>query len=145
MPDLGFWTLAQQEPDRLAVVDPDYNEVSRGDLLAGAHQPVHSLRALGLEAGGVIATGMPNGLPMLELFMAATQAGWYITPINFHLAAPEIAYIIQDSEAKAVFGDERFADVLTKGVAEIGYPSERSFAVGDVPGFSSYEDLKTGQ
>ena len=32
---------------------------------------------------------------MLELYLAATQAGLYITPINSHLAAPEIAYIVQ--------------------------------------------------
>src|SRR5258708_39603030 len=127
MPDLGFWSLAQADPDVLAVVDPEYLEVTRGELLASANQIVHGLRELGLEEGDVIATVLPNGIPMLELFMAATQAGWYITPINFHLAAPEIAYIIGDCEAKALFGHERFADILTRAVEELGYPSERSF------------------
>ena len=145
MPDLGFWTLAQSDPEQLAVVEPDYTEVTRGELLARANQIVHGLRARGLKTGDVIATVVPNGAPMLELFMAATQAGWYITPINFHLAAPEIAYIVADCEAKALFGHERFADVLGKTVAEIGYPSECSFAIGDVPGFSSFESLKAGQ
>ncbi|HWW52925.1 MAG TPA: acyl-CoA synthetase [Acidimicrobiales bacterium] len=143
--DLGFWTLAQHDPDHLAVVDPDGHEVTRGELLASANQLVHALRALGLEQGDVIATVVPNGIPMLELFMAATQAGWYITPINFHLAAPEIAYIVADCEAKALFGHERFADTLTKAVAEIGYPTDRCFAIGDVPGFQPYAELKAGQ
>jgi long-chain acyl-CoA synthetase len=143
--DLGFWKLAQSQPDALAVVEPDGNEVTRGELLAGANQIVHGLRAMGLEQGDVIATVMPNGAAMLELFMAATQAGWYITPINFHLAAPEIAYIVSDCEAKALFGHERFADVLTKAVAEIGYPPERSFALGAVDGFRPHDQLKSGQ
>jgi long-chain acyl-CoA synthetase len=145
MPDVGFWKLAQQHPDELAVVDPEYHELSRGELLAAANQLVHGLRQLGLEDGDVIATVLPNGAPMLELFMAASQAGWYITPINFHLAGPEMAYIVADCGAKALFGHERFGEVLTKAVAEIGYPPERSFAIGALPGFSSYESLKRGQ
>jgi long-chain acyl-CoA synthetase len=145
MPDLGFWTLAQQQPDALAVVDPDYGEVTRGELLASANQLVHGLRELGLKEGDVIATVLPNGTAMLELFMAATQAGWYVTPINFHLAAPEIAYIVGDCEAKALFSHERFADLVTKAAAELGYPSERSFAIGDVPGFQPYEKFKAAQ
>ena len=145
MPEIGFWKLAQSEPDRLAVVDPDGAEVTRGELLSRANQIVHGLRELGLRQGDTIATVVPNGVPMLEVFLAATQAGWYVTPINFHLAGPEIAYIVSDCEAKAVFGHERFADTLQKAVAEIGYPAERSFAIGDVPGFQSYESLLAGQ
>ena len=145
MPDLGFWSLAQADPDVLAVVDPEHHEVTRGELLASANQIVHGLRELGLQEGDVIATVLPNSIPMLELFMAATQAGWYITPINYHLAGPEIAYIIGDCEAKAVFGHERFADVLTRAVEELGYPAERSFAIGHVPGFQPFEKLKASQ
>ena len=86
MADLGFWRLAGQDPDRLAVVDPDGRELSAGELLAASNRLVHGLRALGLRRGDVLATVLPNGAEMLELFLAATQAGWYITPINHHLA-----------------------------------------------------------
>ena len=44
---------------------------------------------------------MPNGVEPIELYLACFQAGWYLTPINNHLAAPEIAYIVDDCEAKA--------------------------------------------
>ena len=33
---------------------------------------------------------------MIELYLAATQAGFFLTPINHHLTAPEIAYIVGD-------------------------------------------------
>lgn len=145
MSEIGFWKLATEHPDALAVVEPDYTEVSRGELLARSNALVHGLRALGLRQGDTVATLLPNGVRMLEIFMAATQAGWYVTPINFHLAAPEIAYIVDDCEAKAFFGHDRFSDTLQKAVAEIGYPAERSFADGDVAGFVPIDALVSGQ
>jgi long-chain acyl-CoA synthetase len=145
MADLGFWRLAGQDPDRLAVVDPEGGEISAGELLAASNRLVHGLRALGLQKGDVLATVLPNGAPMLELFLAATQAGWYITPINHHLAGPEIAYIVDDCEAKALVGHERFAGELTRAAAEIRLGPEGRFAVGDVEGFRPYPDLSDGQ
>ncbi len=39
---------------------------------------------------------------MIELYLAATQAGLYLVPINHHLAGPEIAYILADSAREGV-------------------------------------------
>ena len=41
MADLGFWNFARREPNRLALVDPDGREWTRGELLAGCNQAVH--------------------------------------------------------------------------------------------------------
>ena len=51
---------------------------------------------------------------MLELYLGAIQIGLYLTPINHHLVGPEIAYIVNDSDAKVFVGHERFADELAK-------------------------------
>ena len=45
MGDLGFWALAQEDPDHLALVTPDGDEVRSGELLGRANQVVHALRA----------------------------------------------------------------------------------------------------
>src|SRR5262245_57372461 len=100
MSDFGFWNLAQQQPDHLALVEPDGRELSARELLTGTNQLVHGLRSLGLRRGDCIAAVLPNGAPMIELYLAAGQAGWYLTPINHHLTASEIAYIVRDSDAK---------------------------------------------
>ena len=145
MADLGFWALAQADPSYVAVIDPEGNETTSGALLATANQVVHGLRALGLQEGDAIATVLPNGLEMLELYLAALQAGWYLVPINHHLVAPEIAYIVSDSDAKAFVAHERFADTCAAAAEELGFPKEGRFAVGEVPGFRHYEELKDGQ
>ena len=103
---LGFWNLGRERPDRTALVLPDGTRLSYGELLARNNQVVHGLRSLGLETGDTIATVLPNGLAMVELYLACQDSGLYITPINHHLVGPEIAYIVSDSEAMVLIGDE---------------------------------------
>ena len=45
---LGFWARAQENPDWIAVVDPDGTEHRAGDLLARANQLTRALRDIGL-------------------------------------------------------------------------------------------------
>jgi long-chain acyl-CoA synthetase len=144
MSDLGFWRLATTDPDHLALVDPDEREVSAGALLAESNRLVHGLRRLGLERGDVVATVLPNGAPTIALYLAATQAGWYLVPINHHLTGPEIAYIVQDSGAKALVVGERFGAAARVAVAEIGFPERARFAVGRVEGFRPFPELTEG-
>jgi long-chain acyl-CoA synthetase len=149
MADLGFWAIAQEDPDHLALVEPDGTEVAAGDLLGRTNQLVHGLRELGLQPGDAIAMVLPNGAEVFELYLAALQAGWYLVPINHHLVGPEIAYIVADCDAKAFVGHDRFADICTAAVAALDFPEHRRFAVGEggrsIPGFRPYDDLKTGQ
>ena len=107
---MGATGAERRYPPIGRMVDADGTEISRGELHASCNQVVHGLRALGLDKGDCVATFLPNGAPMIELYLAVTQAGWYMTPINHHLTAPEIAYILGDCEARAFFSHERFAD-----------------------------------
>jgi long-chain acyl-CoA synthetase len=137
--------MAAANPDRDALVTPDEEIVSAGELLARANQITHGLRALGLDAGDTIAVVLPNSREMIEVYLGALQMGLYLTPINHHLVGPEIAYIVNDSEAKVVIGHEQFADALTKARTEIGLGDEGLFAVGAVPGWRPYAELVDGQ
>jgi long-chain acyl-CoA synthetase len=82
---------------------------------------------------------------MIEVYLAALQAGWYLVPINFHLVAPEIAYILKDSGANAFVAHERFADVAAAAADEAGIDPAGRLAVGDVPGFASYDAVRDAQ
>jgi long-chain acyl-CoA synthetase len=145
VPNVGFWKLAQEEPERVAVIEPDGRETSAGALLRAANQLVHGLRARGLRPGDAIAAVLTNEVAMLELFMAAWQAGLYLTPINSHLASPEIAHIVGDSEAKVLICSERTAEVTRRAADALGFPEGARFSTGDSPGFRPYASLKEGQ
>ncbi|MFI6596108.1 acyl-CoA synthetase [Nonomuraea sp. NPDC050536] len=146
MGTLGFWRLAQADPDWIAAVDPDGREHRAGDVLAQANRLVHGLRSLGLEAGDGVCGLVPNGVDGLALYLAALQAGWYYTPINWHLTGPEIAYIVADSEAKAFIVDERYLAEGARGAEAI--TPERRFLIGSavppVP-FRQIGELTDGQ
>ena len=92
-----------------------------------------------------LALVLPNGVEMVAAYLAGTQIGLYVTPINHHLVGPEIAYIVADSEAKVFIGHERFADELAKVVDELGDAAPPAFAVGDVDGFRPFDELVDGQ
>ncbi|WP_334143372.1 acyl-CoA synthetase [Rhabdothermincola sp.] len=145
MAELGFWKLAQSDPDRVALVTPDGAEHTAGELLAAANQVSHGLRAQGLERGDTVACVLPNGLEMIQLYLGAMQIGLYLTPINHHLVGPEIAYIVNDSEAKVFVASARYADEVRKAMTEITLDADRCFAVGPIEGLRPWSDLLEGQ
>jgi long-chain acyl-CoA synthetase len=142
----GFWRRAQESPGWIAAVDVDGTEHAAGDLLGRVNKITHGLRARGLRPGDGIAAVLPNGVAPLELYLAALQAGWYLTPINWHFTAPEIAYIVRDCEAKAFFVHERFAPAGTAAADLAQLKSSARFSYGGgVPGFAPVDELRAGQ
>jgi long-chain acyl-CoA synthetase len=142
---VSFWSHAQDNPNWVAIVEPDGTEVAAGDLLSRANQLTRGLRAAGLRPGDGIAALLPNGSAALEVYLAAQQAGWYLTPLNWHFTAPEIAYIVADSGARAFFVHERFAALGSAAADQAGLAHAARFSYGAVPGFTPVEDLRQGQ
>ena len=142
---MGFWTIARESPEKLCLVDPEGVEVTYGELLERSNRLVHGLRALGLQPGDGVAIVLPNGSEFYALFFAAMQAGWYFTPINCHLVGPEIAYIVDDSETKALIVARALRRAVRGRGEEIALPPERRFAIGDVDGFRPFDELIAGQ
>ena len=142
---LGFWQRALASPDWVAAIDPDGTEHTAASLLARVNQLTSGLRALGLQPGDGIAALLPNCVAALEVYLAALQAGWYVTPINWHFTAPEIAYIVRDCEAKAFFVHERYGAAGAAAADEAGVPAAGRFSYGRVPGFRPVTELRAGQ
>ena len=98
--------------------------------------PVQGLR---LGVGDVVVVMMPNCIDLVALYFAAMECGLYIVPINWHLTGPEVAYIVEDSEAKAFIGHERFAEAAT--IAAAGIDDQARFALGSIAGFRPLAEL----
>src|SRR5437870_13326830 len=141
----NFWGFVNQHPHKVAIVDADEQQILQADLLASVNQLSHGLRGLGLERGDSIAAMLPNSREALELYLAMQQIGVYLTPINFHLVGPEIAYILHDSEAQVFIAHAKYADALRAALEETGFPRDRVFSVGAIDGLQEYDQLKKGQ
>jgi len=144
-PTLGFWKIAEENRDRLAIIAPDYTEITYGEFYDLVNRISHGFAALGLEKGDHISTALPNGIEQVALCMAAFQSGYYITTINWHLVGPEIAYILGDAQSKVFVTHEQFAGEVVRAADEAGVPANARFAVGDIEGFQPFSKLTDGQ
>ncbi|MFF1586624.1 acyl-CoA synthetase [Streptomyces sp. NPDC058286] len=144
-PPNGFWAQATADPGRTVLVAPDGEEWTAGRLHADVNKLVHGLRAAGLERGDAFAVVLPNGVEFFTAFLAASQAGFYMVPVNHHLVGPEIAWIVADSGAKVLIAHERFAEQAVSAADEAALPAGQRYAVGTVDGFRPYAQLADGQ
>ncbi len=145
MAEHGFWSYAQRDPSRLALVDPSGREWTRGELFAECNKLVRGLREEGMATGDVLAVLLPNSAEMMALYLACAQAGFYLTPINWHLAPAEVAYIVNDCEARVFVAHERVGELARAAADQLDFPAEARFAVGLIEGFRPYGDLTAGQ
>ncbi len=115
---------------------PDGRTVTRGELLARANQLVHGLRALGLTAGDTVAVVLPNGLPMVELYLG--RAPGRALP---HADQPPPRRPRDRVHRRRLRGQGASSPTsaspttVTKAPhRDSTFPAERRFAVGDIAG-----------
>ncbi|GEL26541.1 putative acyl-CoA ligase [Pseudonocardia sulfidoxydans NBRC 16205] len=129
---LSFW--AARRPDVPAVTAPD-GERSFAALDAEANRVARVLRRAGLVPGDAVAVLLPNRCELAVVYYAALRAGLRFVPVNRHLAADEVHYVVDDCEALAVVADHRFAEVADAATAPIGRLRLRLSVGGAIPGF----------
>ncbi|HEY0448067.1 acyl-CoA synthetase [Actinophytocola sp.] len=141
MASIGLWNIAREQPDRAAVVGPDGRQLTYAELAAAADRYGRGFQAMGLSPGDAIVVLLPNGTDLASVYFGAFQTGLYVVMANWHLVGAEVAYLIEDSGAKAFVAHERFADVAADAAARGGLPAAGRFAVGEVPGFTPLSRL----
>ncbi len=87
-------------------------ETSFAELDAGANRVANGLVALGVKPGERVAFLGKNHPLYFEALLGAARIGAVMTPVNWRLAPPEVAYILDNCQARVVFVGEGFAEVL---------------------------------
>lgn len=135
-------------PDKPAIImHPSGTVVTFGELEARANQLAHLFRSAGLVEGDAVAMLMENSEHFHAVMWAARRAGLYYVPVNTHLTAAEVAYIVDNSNAKAIVGSGGLRDLLAGLEAELpnGLPAVRLIVDGDLDGWQSYPECAAGQ
>ena len=127
---------ADIKADEIAIHDPNGTRTF-GQLNGNANRFVRFLRAQGLTAGDSVALLCSNRAEFAEVLSAALRGGFRITPVNWHLTAEEVAYIVEDCEAKALFAETRFPSALTAASSHL---TVRVSIGADAPGFIAYAE-----
>ena len=127
---------AHERPNTIAL-EQGGDAITFGALDERSRRIVGMLQARGLAKGDRIAWLGKNARLYFELFYSAARLGVVTVPIGWRLAAPEIAYIVQDTGAKLLFVGEGFADLAAKACADIAAappivtPDEACAAIND--------------
>ncbi len=94
---------AKSHPDKPAIVMAASGEVvTFGEYEACANRVARMLRGAGLQRRDHVAIFMDNDPRMLMCEGGAERTGVYYTCVNSYLSAEEVAYIVNDSEARVV-------------------------------------------
>ncbi len=123
--------------DQIAVYDPLGTHTFR-KINERANRIVRLLRERGLKEGDAVALLCSNRGEFIEVLSAALRGGYRLTPVNWHLNADEVEYIINDCDAKALFAETRYPSGFSADAPAV---TLKVAIGGEAAGWESYEKL----
>src|SRR3954465_11523886 len=108
----------------------------------------NGLKALGVKRHERIAYLGKNSDIYFELLLGAIKANVVMAPVNWRLAGPEIAFIVEDCKAAILLVGPEFVDQV-RGI-QARLPSVRTFmttegGAPDWPDFTAWRDAQSGE
>ena len=131
---------AAERGDAVAVaVANGARELTFAALDARSNQLAQALRASGVGPGDRVAYLDRTAPEVLELLFAVSKLGAVIVPMNWRLAVPELAAVLEDSRARVLIAGQGFASVVDQLIGEGSGSTEVVIVrdgsiVGDGPG-----------
>ncbi len=137
---------AQQAPERAALVVAGTGAITTfAELDDSSNQLARVFWASGLRPGDHVALFSENHPRYFEVYWAAMRSGLYLTPINRSLTAPEVAFIVEDCNARVVVTSELLGDTA-EALPDLVPGCERWLMFDGLrPGYESYEEAVAAQ
>ena len=135
-----------ERPEKPAVIDAATDKVlTYKQLDEQSAQLARYLRTVGLQRGDTLALNLENCLEYFVGTWAALRSGLFLVTVNRYLPAHDVAYIIQDSGAKALITSVQLEAVAVKLLTLIPDCPCRLMIGAEASGWRSYERALMGQ
>jgi acyl-CoA synthetase (AMP-forming)/AMP-acid ligase II len=108
-----FELVVDAVPDREALVCGD-RRLTYAALDERANRLAHHLAAAGVGPGDHVAAYLYNGTEFVETMLAAFKLRAAVVNVNYRYVASELAYVLGDSDARAIVYDTRFTATLAE-------------------------------
>ena len=134
-------SFATSRGDSLALAD-DVGRRTWAELDERVNRAIHAFRAAGIGSGDTISVVSANSNEWFEIAFACACSGVTFVPVNWHLVAREIAYIVEDSGSKALICSHQFLDAAAAALESC--PGVELALVTGAPAsgrFESYEEV----
>ncbi len=102
---------ALRTPDKVATLDMN-RSLTFSQWNKRANRLANALMSLGLKKGDKVAIIAYNCIEWMEIYAACAKAGLVAVPVMFRLAPPEMTYVINHSDAKAVIYSADFKETI---------------------------------
>lgn len=135
MNEYGFRHFASRDSGAPAIIEHDGTTWSRGALLELADGIARGLAAAGLAPGDAVAIVAPNCAEYVATYLAGISAGLYVVPVNWHLAAPEVDYLVESSRAKAIVAHAKLGNRRLDTLRAHGAQMKAAVSIGSADGF----------
>jgi len=116
--------------------------VTYGEMAARSAALAAGLHVRGVGAGDVVGLLSYNCTEFLETIFAANYLGAIAMPINWRLAAPEVRYILEHSEARALVCDEELVELANDATQGMEATVLRSSISGSIDGWTPLAELR---
>ena len=129
---------ARVYPDKVAVVHGDWC-IGYAELYRRCRRLASALVKAGVRKGDTVAIIAPNIPSMLEAHFGIPMTGAILNTINTRLDAPAIAFGLKHSDAKLLFADRDYADVVRAALKDLEAPP-RVIDIVDPEGKNGHPD-----
>jgi long-chain acyl-CoA synthetase len=116
-----------------------------GELRGRSFELAAGLRGLGLRWGDRVAYLGHNSLACLECYFGVPAAGMVLLPLNWRLAADELAYILGDAECAAVIVGAGFEEAAAEATAGLDLELIHAGDGATPSGWHDFESLFGGR
>ncbi len=138
--------LAANDPDKAAYILTGSGQVvTRRELNDRSNQGAQLFHSLGLRRGDHVALCMENNVHFHQICWAAHRAGLYYTTISTRLSTPELAYIIDDCDAKVFITSQELAETTTNVPTSCPKLIANYSVNGTLDGYESWEEAIAAQ
>ena len=117
---------------------------SFGELDARSSQVANALAAEGVGPGDRVAILDKNSVEYFELLFGGAKLNAVNVAVNWRLAAPEVAQILEDSDSKVLVVGAEFTTVLDAIAGDLS-SIKKIVVVGGHPGYDAFSDWVDGQ
>ncbi len=121
------------------VVKSALGERTWSQLNGNANRLARLLRKQGVGEDEGVALLCRNRPQFVETYAANLRSGSRLTPINWHLTADEVSYIVRDCEAKVMIADASCAEVATAVRAHCPEVALHLSVGGEIEGYEDFD------
>ncbi|MGH0033984.1 MAG: fatty acid--CoA ligase [Myxococcota bacterium] len=135
---------ARQQPGGPALWH-DQREISYGELDERSSRVANALVRSGVKPGDRVCVLDKSHDSFFEVMFGIAKAGAVYTPVNWRLAPPEIAFVVDDAAAPVLFVGPEFAAAVRQVEGDLGRVRQVVHFGGPENGWASYEAYRDAE